>query len=298
MSINDYDQAETEAIEALDSNMDVNEAPETEESTEVTEETGNQEKSEEGAAPQAQASTDDFNPQQWTLKFRGKDITPKDRQHLVNLAQQGYSYSQRAEELKRREEELTSQAAQYDKYKQLAEAFQANPQLQQRIMQMYSETQQEQGKDNKQSGQELAALQPYLQKVETLEQRLQAYDQKAADDELKAEFDKLVSSHEEDWETPNEEGHTLRWEILNHAHKNNFYSLESAYRDFMWDTVQNRTKADTLKKQAEVRRKQAKEGVVASKVTQSPPPSSGGPNFRGMSYDQIANHVLQNDISQ
>ena len=60
-----------------------------------------------------------WNPSEWQLKFRDQTIVPKDRAHLVNLAQQGFSYSQRMQELKQREEQLNGKSQQYDQYAKL-----------------------------------------------------------------------------------------------------------------------------------------------------------------------------------
>lgn len=297
-----YDQAADEATEALEEGMDINDAPSAGESPDDAEDAGSQEEQESGQDGDQQPTqhTDDFNPQSWTLKFRGKEIQPKDRQHLINLAQQGYLYNNKAQELKTREQQLEQMGQQYAKYKQLAEAFQKNPQLQQQIMALYHKSmgQQQQG-ENEQASQGMPPqLHPYLEKIDTLEQRLQKMDQQQADEELRREINDLKSRYQEDWDTKDENGHSLMWELLNHAHKNNFKTLEQAYRDMMWDTMMTRTKSEALKKQAEDRKKKAKQGIVTPDGGQRPPSGNNQPDFRKMSYNDIAEHVIANELKQ
>ena len=50
------------------------------------------------SAPQEDGQTPvqepEFSPDQWTLNYKGQTIVPKDRQHLINLAQKGHSFEQ------------------------------------------------------------------------------------------------------------------------------------------------------------------------------------------------------------
>jgi len=297
-----YDQAESDAVEALDGGMDINESPEAAEETSSQEEVATEEQPivEEGAEQEldpaaAQPSADDFDSAAWTLKFRGRDVVPRDRQHLVNLAQQGYLYSQRAQELKTREEQLNQQSTKYEQYQKLAEAFQANPDLQKKIMGLYNESmtgqQQQPGQPDP-----TQAFQPYVQKIDQLEQRLRSYDDRQADKELQSEIKGLKDKYpDSQWDIPNEAGRTFEWEVLNHAHQNNFKTLEQAYRDMMWDTVQTRTKANTLKAQAEQQQKLHKQGVVTSKGSQAQA-ARPMPNVREMNYDQIAAQVMEGNL--
>lgn len=301
-----YDQAENEAVEALEQGLDVNESPDTgEESGSQEEVEGEQSQgaaSNEGAAAQQTQQADDFDSNKWTLKFRGRDVIPKDRQHLINLAQQGYLYSQRAQDLKTREEQLNQQASQYEQYKKLAEAFKANPKLQEKIMSLYHQEVNGQGQPQQQPGQpnspqpDLSAIQPYLQKIETLEQRLSQFDNVQADKELRAEVDGLRQKYPDaNWDQMNEEGRTFEWEVLNHAYKNGMKTLEQAYRDLMWDSMQTQTRANAIKSQAEQQQKLRKQGIVSGRTSQAAP-TPPAQNIRELDYNQIAEKVISGDL--
>ena len=70
-----------------------------------------------------------WNPQEWGMTYKGQQVFPKDRQHLVNLAQQGWGYSQSMEQLKREKAEIEASKGQYSKYDALEKALTQNPQL-------------------------------------------------------------------------------------------------------------------------------------------------------------------------
>ena len=313
MNISGYDRAEEDANEALEQGLDINAQPETEEpeGAEADESTddGSESSSQgdlggDGATDPGMtppSADDDFNPESWTLRFRGREIQPKDRQHLINLAQQGYLYNQKAQELSARERQLQEQAGQYAQYQQLVEAFQQNPALKQKLVQMYQEAQQggysQQAQQPGMGQQPIEQLTPYLQKVNELDQRFKQLDDEKADQEVQNEIASLIANHpDDDWKSRDENGRDLKWEIVNHAYRNNFPTLEAAYRDLMFDTAVTRAKSEALKRQAEQKRKAHKAGIVgraSGKPAGQPKP---GPDLRSMSLDDVADYIIQNEL--
>ncbi len=116
---------------------------------------------------------------------------------------------------------------------------------------------------------------------------------------MKAEVAQLMKDHpDDDWNTPDENGNTLRRDIVEHAYKNNFPNLEAAYRDYMWDAIRDRTKAATLKEAKETKQKQERAGVVSKGGSGV---QSAGPkvlNARNLNYDQIIDKIPKDELGK
>jgi len=253
---------------------------------------------------QQAAAPDDFNPDTWQLKYRDQVIKPKDKNHLINLAQQGFSYSQRMAELKAKEQEIETNRQRFEQYEKLEQAFEKNPQFRDQIFKWYQESftpaqqQQQQQQVQQQAGntnvppellQEIAALKEWKESWES-----QQATQKAAqaDQEVMSEVDKLKGKYpRDDWETLSSNGMTLIQEIIKHALDNNGIKLETAYRDLMWDSHVKTTEAETLKRATEDKKAAAKAGIVSggkSKGSKTPEPTTPAVN-----YDEAERHIKE-----
>lgn len=292
----------SEQIAELEDSVSENESPATEEPVAPEEgqaaDQGQQEASTEEAATQP---APEWNGTEYALNFRGKQIVPENKDKLINWAQLGYSYDKRAAGLKEREEALKAQEQQIQQYKQLSEAFEKNPMFQKQIMDLYHQSQLQQGQQQpgQQQGQQVPPeqmqyLQPILQQQQQLQQKLQQYEAYQADQQLQQEIDTLASKYaDQEWGVPNEDGVTLEQEVLQHSHKLGGVPLETAYRDLMFEHMKTQTSAETLKKQAEQKQAQTRQGVVG---TSAAPPKAQprSLDYGNMSYDEIARSVISN----
>jgi len=305
-----YDEAAADAIASLSAEAG-NEQPEASEATaseegapETSEVPDSSESStEETAAEEPQPGDADFDPQAWQLKFRDQTIVPKDRKHLVDLAQQGFSYSQRMQQLKQQEQDIQGKAQQYQQYEKLAQAFQSNPQFRDKLLAMYNESLAggTQPTEKQAEAQEQVAQLPpqLLQEIEDLKQWRSQYEETQIDQTVKSEIESLKSKYSrEDWDVPNTGGMSLMKEIIQHNFNNPAMSMEQAYRDIMFDkqtalakTDTQNAKAEGLKQAAETRKKQVKAGVVAGKAPAAPKGGKGGVNPKA-SYDQLAQQAI------
>jgi hypothetical protein len=249
-----------------------------------------------------QTQDPNFNPSQWQLKFRDRVITPKDRQHLVNLAQQGYSYSQRMQELNQKEQELKGMAERYSQYDRLSDAFQKNPKFKEQIFKLYQESDQiqaPQAQPGQPQAQQGAVPEPIIKELNELRQWRQSIDgyfqtqqERQAEEEVNKEIETLKGKYQrQDWDVPNQEGITLTQEIVRHSLNNGSMPLDRAYRDLMYDRVQTNTQAETLKQAATQQVKQKKAGVVAAPGGK--PAAAGGSVNAKASYDQLAQQALK-----
>lgn len=244
-----------------------------------------------GQQPNAQPV---WNGQEYALNFRGKQIVPRDKDHLLRLAQQGYSYETRAQDLARRENEIKSQSERYSQLAQLQQAFETNPILQQRILQMYQEAMSGQSQD--QSGgvqQDNGIYNTLLDKYQTLEQKLGSYEAQQADAALDNEIKSLQSKYQRnDWNQIDENGSTLTQALLKRAYDLGGVPLETAYRDLMWESNQQAVQSEVLKKQAQTRQAQTRAGVVSTGNVASRPPAQPQVDLRSMNYNDIARMAL------
>lgn len=247
----------------------------------------------------------DFDPKPWALKYRGTTVYPKDRDHLVNLAQKGYSYDTNLATLKKQEQALAEREAgitNLDEVRKLAEAFDANPQFKQFLMQKYQEilngggTEQKDGEDivGKLKPTIESMVKPYLSEIEQYKESLA---QGEADRGVSVEIEQLKQAYpRQNWSAKDEEGKTLMDRIIQYSLDTDLPTLKSAYRDYMFDTIQENTKADTLKQEAENTVKATKAGIVQDSGSQS---SARGPrkvNVKDMSWNDAAKFALDSGI--
>ena len=242
---------------------------------------------------QQPGTSSNWNGQEWSLKYRDQQIIPKDRQHLISLAQQGLSYSQSMEQLKRQREQMEKE---YAPFHQLQTMLQQNPALAQRMAAVLAEQQQQQPLQQ--------PLQPQQQpqynvppelanNVQELSQwRAQMMEQQA-DQALTSEIDQLKKADpSQNWDVPDDSGMTLTYKVMKGAYDGQYPSLQAAYRDLMWDQQMTASKANALKEQAAQRQAQSKAGVVNGAPVAGVPQQSAG--YRpGQSYNDLAQQATQ-----
>ena len=232
-----------------------------------------------------------FDGTQYALKYRGQTIHPESHEQLLNWAQQGRSYSEKMNALNQRETELNTRSSRYDDLEKMANEFDSNPSFKAKILKlrdeaMSSEPSQEHSNPDVQAlvDQKVKeAFEPYTAKI----------DEDKADQELDAEINTLKSKYvNEKWEEKDAAGKSFLWEVMNHAHLNNFPNLESAYRDYTYDNVRTNTEAETLKTQADLRVRDSKNGVVEQRGSnQMVQPKKV--NIGRESYESLANQAAQ-----
>lgn len=233
-----------------------------------------------GQSGQGVPQQTDFNPQGWALKYRGTTVYPKDRDHLVNLAQQGWSYSQSMEEVNKQRAEIEAQKTRFQQLEEASSLLEQHPVLNQRFVQLVNEYKQngykfpEQAAANQMSDeqQQNPQLKQALDKIAQLEGKLSEYDNRfqmfdaeKADAEVRSEMDAVVKKHPEaDWQSDNGEG-PLSARVLKLAHKyEGRISLEEAYRLLTYDNLRTNVEAEALKKAKEKREQETKNGIVAN----------------------------------
>jgi len=227
---------------------------------------------------------DDFNPDSFALNYKGQTIIPKDRQHLINLAQQGHGYSQRMEELNKREKELETLGQSYSRYEGLDKAFQENPALAQEIQNVVQRYQQGLvGQDGEELDPQLVEIRQKTEELERFKQETQA---RMADQQLQSEVKSLREANPDfPWDVDDGSG-TLEQKVLKHAFDTQSPSLTMAFRDMMWDNHTLNQRAKGAKQVQANRQKQLSSGVVQR--TSTPPPPQNNSFNPNDSYADLA----------
>ena len=294
-----YDEASAEAIASLDNEQQVNDdAAASPEGAPEASEPSSETPAVVPPTEQPQPGDSDFDPAKWSLKFRDQVVQPKDRNHLIQLAQQGFSYSQRMQDLKRQEGELKAQGQQYQQYQKLADAFQKNPTFREKLLAMYQESlaggqQQAPAPQGENQQPAHAQLPPeLLEEINELKSWKEKYTEQQVDQQVSTEIQSLRSKYtRDDWDVPNTSGMSLIKEIIAHNYGHPSMTLEQAYRDLMFDKVGTNAKAEGLKQAAAVQKKQAKQGVVAGRAPAAPSGKPAGINTSA-SYDELAQQAI------
>lgn len=262
----------------------------------------------EGDQAADQGTAEDWDGSKFAYKFRGRQFIPKSKEELINHAQLGYNYQQRAEKLEKQEAEFKQQQEKLDQVAKLAEAFESNPQFKQGVFDLYTKisqgdqagaaqeaTELQQETNNPQLQAALQKIAEFENKFGKLESTLSAQEQEKADAEVQSEIESIKEQHPgHEWDLQDADtGKTLMQELLEHAAKENFSSLRAAYRDFMYEHDLSNAKAEALKQAQKSQQEQQEQSVVGKggSGTQTQTPESF--NSSGKSYDQIAAMAAQ-----
>lgn len=200
----------------------------------------------------------DFDGNNWQLNFKGQTIIPKDREHLINLAQQGYGYSQGMEQLNVRNREIDEIQTKYKPYEELHNTLQANPQFAKELWELQNRY--TQGSDIGEDAD------PRITQIQTEmadhKQRLDGFLNKQADIDVKSEQNDLRTAFpDEKWDFNDGES-TFMEKIVKHALSSGSVPLKMAYHDFNFAQSQINSKADGLKQAQNTRVDQSKQGIV------------------------------------
>lgn len=284
------DLTQDQQIDALLTNSDdaanaVNDA-DTESHVEETDE----EKAAVAAAEALATQQTDFNPEDWSLNVKGQVLNPKDREHLVNLAQQGMSYSDSMAKLNEEKQRMAEEYEPLKQYAALDQQFRDDPAFQNHLTEAINTY-----RANKELGTEETPpyVQQLLQRVETMEQHKSQQDQTNADGQLATELNALKAEYPTvDWDADEGEG-TFTHQVLKHAYENGIPSLKSAFRDIMFDQVALNAKAEALK----AAEKKKLDAIKAGKVTAGTNGARVNPNADGYasgdSYNDAAAKALR-----
>lgn len=231
--------------------------------------------------------------QEYEFDWKGQKIkAPIDK--LTRWASQGYDYSQRMEDFKRQQSELESKYKPYEKYKVIDEYVAKDPQWWAHVEEQYNNR--------------LASEDPYVKRVSAiLDERLkpveslieqrdaeQAQQKIVKEDTALADEIKSIRTKysDLDFDTPNGDGQSLEFKVLEHGSKHGFPSFKAAFFDYYQDQLEMRAEARGREAISKDASKRQKLGIAPSVA---PRKASDGFEVRGKSYNDIFNEVLERE---
>lgn len=245
-----------------------------------------------------QAQVDSWNAQEWAFKVAGKDVIPKSRDEVRNWAQLGYGANHRISELNKQLGEWKTKEKQlnelHGKYNEIDDYVRKNPQFWQHVMNSWQNRAQAISDPNNPLAQTVGQLanqvQDLVQYKQTIEQQQQTYRMKQEDDQYLNTFEDLRKSYPQiDLVTPDENGKTKEYHMLEYALQNGIKNLKTAFRDYFHDDLVKIAAEQAKVKVAKDRQKDTKLGILGRSTTPTKGISS---DHKGKSYNDLANEAL------
>jgi len=229
---------------------------------------------------QQQSQQPAWDPNEYALNYRGTRQLPASKEELINLAQQGFSYSQEMARLKQERQKLQEQYGHYNQFDQL---LRNNPALAQRVAQTVQEYNSNQG-----GGQTQQYVPPEVfSRLQYLEQEAK---KRAAQDQDRL-LDQEVTSVKQRY--PNHDWKTFERQLLQFAYNNGITNLDHAYRALTWENAQAAAKATALKQQQQARVQATQQGIVQQGQSTPPQRATGLAYSSDDSYDDVTAKMLQ-----
>jgi len=250
----------------------------------------------EAAPPSVETPTQEPPASEWAAndygyKYKGNVFYPKDRDHLIALAQKGHAFEINQEGLNKELRGIEEFKQKYEPYQRMDEFSQKNPEFLNKVNSLYYEYQN--GNAQQPEGEDISQHPLYLaqqKEIDGFKQRFQQMDMSEADKEIDTQLEQLIANNKNyDWKT--DEGHgDLGYRVMVHARDNGHPSLEAAFKNLMFDDMRLRSEMEAKKNLAEENKKNNKAGVVHG----SAPAAIGAKklNHKDHSLDELAEMAL------
>lgn len=256
---------------------------------------------------QEKAPPVDTTPQEYTLKVNGQEIkAPLDK--VLQWAQMGYNYPQKAAELKNQQDAWQKQVQEKENYwketeqkwapyKEVDEFVAKNPDWWTQVQDQYKQKIQ-----SAESNPEIAALKNELAELKKFRDDFKA--EKSA--EQIAKEDKQLSEEIEstrksfpniDFSTPDEDGKSLEMKVLDHAQKMGLDGskpgqFRAAFRDFYHDHLIGKAEEKGKEKVAKDIQSKTKLGILGESPKPSPKGFQVATNVKSKSYNDLMHEAL------
>lgn len=251
-------------------------------------------------------ATSSPEPKGWweSIEFdsNGKKVRPDSEDKARTWMAQGHSYSQRVEDLNRKQSEWQQKlraaeenAKKLEQYKQIDDYAKSNPDWWKHVEGGWKSRETHQLDDNLRP-----VVEPILQRLQQTEGLLQEWQtaQKQeeinkADQALETEMESIRKQYPNiDLKSTNESGEPLELRVLKHANEIGTSSFRAAFRDYLHDELLNLAKADGREAIAKGQQQAAKKGIIGQ--TQAPVKGvQQATNTRGKSYSDLAQEALK-----
>lgn len=246
---------------------------------------------------QQQQAIDEFE-----LTVGGKQIKAK-RDQVMQWAQMGYEAPNKIRKLTQDLEGWKTKWTQEEpKWKQLQEKYgpvdeyvRQNPQFWDHVMQSYEQRNQLM---NDQANPMAPMLQQLQQQVQDLIQYKNQVEERQSQARMAQEDQAYQQTFEEmrkaypdiDFITPDDEGKTLEYKVLEYAQKEGIRNFKTAFRDFYHDELVKRSESKAKESLSKEKQKNTKLGILGITPTPTKRVSS---DHKGKSWNELANEALE-----
>lgn len=231
------------------------------------------------------------------------------REQLIKWAQQGYDYPQKMQEFNKQRTEFETRAQAFERqrqeyeakfapYQQINEWAEKNPQDWARLQQSYQQARQTQPGIDPNIAPVLQKYESELSEVKSFLNQIKSKEQEqlrqSEDAKLEAEMKSIRDTYKDlDFDTPDNEGKSLDYKVLEYAKANGIRSYKTAFNDFYLPNLL--TRAETLAKQdvSKTIQKNSKLGVLGKSSPTQGRQYSEPKNIKNQSYDDLAREALE-----
>ena len=237
------------------------------------------------------------------FQHNGKAIKAN-RDQMVKYASMGYDYPQKMQEFNKQRMAFEAQQKEYEEkyspYREINEWAEKSPQEWQRLQQLYS-----QFKNGQVTPQLDPTVAPYIQKyeqelgevkgfIQAQREKEQAEYRQKQDQQLDLEMKSIRDAYKDlDFDTPNEEGKSLDYLVLEYAKNNGIKSYKTAFNDFYLPNLLNREKTLAKQEVSKGIQKNSKLGVLGTKSPTQSRTYSEPQNIKNKSYNDIEAEILK-----
>lgn len=242
--------------------------------------------------PQSQPVVDEFE-----LTVGGKAIKAK-RDQVLQWAQMGYDAPNKIRALTKEIESWKQKEPQYkqlqEKYGPVDEYVKQNPQFWDHVLKSYEQRNQLLQDASNPMASMVSELQKQVQDLvqykNQIEER-QSQARMAQEDQAYMQgFEELKKSYPDiDFVTPDEEGKSLEYKILEHAQNEGIKNFKTAFRDYYHDELVKRSEAKAKENLTKEKQKNTKLGILG--ITNAPTKRASS-DHRNKSYDDLAAEAL------
>lgn len=253
----------------------------------------------EGSAPQQEAAPETpLPPQEYEYEWRGQRVKePLDM--ILKRASMGRDYAQNTEALKRERSEWEQQRAEFENrfkpYREIDDFIKSGDEGKQwwdHVNKQWSEREKPQGIDPnlKPLFDELNGLKSFVSELqqEKLQQKIAKEDESFTQEiqSIQKQFADL------DWQTPDQDGKSLEFKVLEHGTKNGIKSFKTAFLDFYHPELEKRWESRGREAVAKDTQKRTRLGLLGE--TSAPKKGiSSAENVKNRSYDDLAKEALE-----
>lgn len=243
--------------------------------------------------PQAPQVVDEFE-----LTVGGKAIKAK-RDQVLQWAQMGYDAPNKIRGLTKEIETWKQKENQFkeieSKYGDVDKYVRQNPQFWDHVLKSYEQRNQLlQDTSNPMA----SVIQQLQTQVQDLVQKNQAFENERSQAQIKQEDQAYSQTMEEiqkaypdiDFVTPDAEGKSLEYKVLEYAQNEGIRNFKTAFRDFYHDELVKRSESRAKEDLAKQKQKNTKLGILGIAPTPTKKTSS---DHRGKSYDDLASEALE-----